>query len=227
MNPIAQKIKEARLKANMSEKDLAKKCGVAPSYIIQIESGKKIVNEKTAENILAVFGEKVGFDFQDSIAEETAPVAAAPKKKEPVQPTFYDVTPNDQWAGALANLIKKFTITEVATGKAVGFKELPIVGKKVEGLPWEKVQFVKASDDALESMRIKKGDVLMVHEMKEVQNKGVYVVEIAQKRLLRVLYKESGNKLMVTDGRKDAIAEGYELSKVKVLGKCVRVEFDI
>lgn len=226
MNPIALKIKEARLKANMSEKDLAKKCGVAPSYIIQIESGKKIVNEKTAENILAVFGEKVGFDFQDSIAEEAEAAPKPVKKKEVVQPTFYDVEPNDQWAGALANLIKKFTIVEVVSGKPAGFKELPIIGKKVEGIPWERVQFVKASDDALDSMRIRKGDVLMVHEMKEVQNKGVYLIELNQKRLLRVVYKESGNKLVVTQGKGDT-PETYETSKVKILGKCIRVEFDL
>lgn len=227
MNPIAQKIKESRLKANMSEKDLAKKCGVAPSYIIQIESGKKIVNEKTAENILAVFGEKVGFDFQDQISDEREPVQTVEKKKEVAKPSFYEVEPNDQWAGALANLIKKFSITEVTSKKVVGYKELPILGKKVEGIAWERVLFVKAIDDELESVRIRKGDVLMIHEMKEVQGKGIYLIEMNQKRMLRVVYKESGNKLIIGMGKKDNSEQSSEASQVKIIGKCVRVEFEL
>lgn len=228
MNPIAKKIKESRLKANMSEKDLAKKCGVAPSYIIQIESGKKIINEKTAETILAVFGEKVGFDFQDA-AEENREAEQKAVKKEAVkvQPSFYEVEPTDQWAGALANIIKKFPVYEVASQKVVGHKELPILGKKVEGIAWDKLRFVRATDNELEAARIKKGDTVMISDMKEVQGKGVYLIEMNQKTMLRIVYKESANKLIVTKGVKDEPTETVEFSKVKVIGKAVRVEFDL
>ena len=162
MNPIALKIKDARIKANMSEKDLAKKCGVAPSYIIQIESGKKIINEVTAEKILAVFGQKVGFDFGDQ-EEEEKPVEKKPEKKKEVAPVYYDVEPNDQWAGALANIIKKYPIEEVTTKKVIGSKELPIIAKKVEGFPWEKLMFVQAMNDDLKAVRIRKGEIGRAH----------------------------------------------------------------
>lgn len=224
MNPIAMKIKEARLKANMSEKDLAKKCGLAPSYIIQIESGKKIINEKTAETILAVFGEKVGFDFQDAI-EEAEPVIKIVEKKKPAD--FYDTEPNEQWAGALANIIKKYPILEMGTQKTVGYKELPIIGKKVEGLPWDKLMFVKAMDSELEALRIQKGDVLMLHQMKEVLGKGVYLIEMDQKVLLRAVHKDTSNKLVIGKGKKDDQGLITDSSKVKILGKCIRVEFSL
>ncbi len=41
MNRLAEKIKKARLNAKLTEKELAKKCGLSVNYIIQIESGKK------------------------------------------------------------------------------------------------------------------------------------------------------------------------------------------
>ncbi len=224
MNPIAMKIKEARLKANMSEKDLAKKCGLAPSYIIQIESGKKIINEKTAETILAVFGEKVGFDFQDAIQEAEPPVKVVETKKPA---DFYDVEPNEQWAGALANIIKKYPILEMGTQKTVGHKELPIISKKVEGLPWDKLMFVKAIDTDLEALRICKGDVIMIHQMKEVLGKGIYLIEMDQKVVLRAVHKDTSNKLVIGKGKKDAQEVIAESSKIKILGKCIRVEFTL
>lgn len=224
MNPIAMKIKEARLKANMSEKDLAKKCGLAPSYIIQIESGKKIINEKTAETILAVFGERVGFDFQDAIQETEPPVKVVPKQKPA---DFYDVTPNEQWEGALANLIKKYPILEMGTQKTVGYKELPIIGKKVEGLPWDKLLFVKTVDSEMEALRILKGDVLLIQQMKEVQGKGVYLIEMDQKAVLRAVHKDTSNKLVIGKGKPGEQNLVVETSKVKILGKCIRAEFSL
>lgn len=226
MNPIAQKIKEARLKANMSEKDLAKKCGVAPSYIIQIESGKKVVNEQTAERILAVFGEKVGFDFSDSIKEEEeAPKVV--KKEAPKPQEFYSVEPTDQWAGALANIIKKFPVYDVATNKVLDQKELPVLGKKVEGVAWEKVLFVKASDDSLSDLRIRKGDTLFVALSKELSGRGVYLVEINQKKYLKVLQKETGNTTAVLNSYHSETKEVLQNDKFKILGKCLRVEFSL
>lgn len=226
MNPIAQKIRDERIKAKMSEKELAKKCNVAPSYIIQIESGKKIINEKTAETILAVFGERVGFDFQEAQAEEQEVVKKIEKKKEVVQPDFYDVSPSDQWAGALANIIKKFPVTEIPSKKIVGHKELPILNKKVEGIAWDKISFVKISDNEMAAERIQKGDTVLVNAVKEIQGRGIYLIEMNQKQLIRVVYKESASKLLISCDKNEK-GQLTDAAQVKVLGKCIRVEFDL
>lgn len=233
MNPIAKRIQEARLKAKLSEKELAKKCGVAPSYIIQIESGKKIINEATAEKILSVFGEKVGFDFADIIERERIQeevIAADIKAKLPKQaqaaPSFYQVEPTEQWAGALANIIKKFPIHDVVSSKVLGEKELPILSKKVEGIPAEKVLFVSASDDKLASLRILKGDVLMIHQMKEYASKGVYLIEYQGKKSLVLLSRETGNTYGITSGQ-GAEKQVVQSNLIKLIGKAVRVEFTL
>lgn len=223
MNPLAKKIQEARIKAKMSEKDLAKKCGLAASYIIQIESGKKIINEKTAETILAVFGERVEMDFMTEI-EEKPVVKTVVKKEAPkvVQP-HVAVEPNDQWAGALANIIKTFPIQELPSNKVVGSKELPVLNKNIEGIPWEKLMFYKVSDDDAKDLRIQAGDVVWVQQVKEIQGKGVYLVEMKNKKLIRRMHK-TNNKFELSKGPQDAAPITAELQDVKIIGKCVRVE---
>lgn len=233
MNPIAKRIQEARLKAKLSEKDLAKKCGVAPSYIIQIESGKKIINEATAEKILSVFGEKVGFDFADVIERErieeeviAADIKAKLPKQAQAEPAFYPVEPTDQWAGALANIIKKFPIHDVASSKIIGEKELPVLSKKVEGIPAEKVLFVSASDDKLINMRIQKGDVVCIHMSKDFNSKGIYLIEHQGKKSLVLLSRETGNTYgLATD--KQSEKQVVQSSSVKLIGKAIRVEFTL
>lgn len=232
MNPIAKRIQEARLKAKLSEKELAKKCGVAPSYIIQIESGKKIINEATAEKILSVFGEKVGFDFADVIERERIQeevIAADIKSKLPKAQTpaaFYQVEPTEQWAGALANIIKQFPVYDVVTGKVLAEKELPVLSKKVEGIPADKVMFVSASDDQLIGSRIQKGDVVMLQQMKEISGKGVYLVEYQGKKMLCLLNRETDHTLGLSIS-KTAEKQIVQTHQIKVIGKALRVEFSI
>jgi transcriptional regulator with XRE-family HTH domain len=45
MSRISEKIKSARMQQNKTIKQLAKLCGVAETYISEIESGKKVIND--------------------------------------------------------------------------------------------------------------------------------------------------------------------------------------
>ena len=51
MSRLGDSIKKARLAANMTEKQLAKKCGVAESFIKEAESGRRIVSDDQAQRI--------------------------------------------------------------------------------------------------------------------------------------------------------------------------------
>lgn len=224
-NRIAMKIQEARLKAKMTEKELAKKCGLTANYIIQIESGKKVINEKVAENILKVLGEKPDILILEASAEErnlSKPVEK-PKKEKEVE--FYDIKPTEQWSDALANIIKKFPIYEVSSNKVVGYKELPVLGKKVEGYNWDKILFVQATDNEMEGFRINKNDIIMVQLTNEIQNNSIYLFEMANKKMIRQLRKESNNKVVISTGAKEKEPMTTDLSKIKIIGKCVKVEF--
>lgn len=227
MNPIAKQIREARLKIKMTEKELAKKCGVAPSYIIDIESGKKVINEMNAEKILAALGEKFGFNFGDEEEEVSRPAVKVEKKKEPVKDVYQPVEPNAQWADALTNLIKKFPIYEVGSEKVVGHKELPVLGKKVDGVAWDKVLYVKLTDSSLHNLRLYKDDVVQIQQSKEYTNKGVYYIEVGGKRLIRWLQRESNLKMALHLSLGDDEGTIIETSKVKIIGRCMKAEFHL
>lgn len=225
MSTLSKRIREERLKAKMTEKELAKKCGLSPSYIMDIESDKKVINEKIAEKILSVFGDKSTIDAfynQEAPAETVAKPKEQPKQKE----TVYDIRPNEQWSDALANVIKKFPVHDMISGKVVGSKELPVLNKKIEGINWDKLMFVKVSDEESEGLRIRKNDIVWINTMNDINSNGIYLVELGGKKMIRRVNK-LGNKVELSKGRVGETPLSTEIKKVKILGKCVRAEFEI
>lgn len=221
MNRVAQKIKDARLKSGMSEKQLAKKCGLSVSYILQIETGKKIINEKMADKILAVLGEEIALvEFSD--AKEEKP--AKPMKQQ-TQASFV-AEPNEQWMDALGGVIKKYPVVDNRTKKNVGKKELPIIAKKVEGYHPDKIMFVRAAGNDMEAMRIESGDVVMVLKTKEIQNNALYLLEMNNQRLIRKVRREN-DKIRLSRDQAERYSELVPLKSVNLIGRCIRVEVSL
>ncbi|GAB6085208.1 helix-turn-helix transcriptional regulator [Alkaliphilus crotonatoxidans] len=224
MNRIAMKIKEARQKAKMTEKELAKKCGLSEGYIIQIESGRKVINEKAAENILSKLGERIDFGYEEAFREEVPKKPQADKEPSKPREEFYPIQPTEQWSDALANIIKKYPVYDIETNKIVGHRNLPVIGKKVEGYHWDRLSFVQAADNSMEALRIKKGDVIMIYTANEIENSSLYFIEMNRKRIIRQLRREANNKVVLSTGANEAPVV-TELSNIRLIGKCVKVEF--
>jgi len=222
MNRLAVKIKEARISAGLTEKELAKKCGLSVSYIIQVESGKKIVNESVADKILKSLGTKEEFVKEEKVIAKPKKTKSAPKPQETIP-----VQPNQTWADALAGVIKKYPIYELYTNKIADYKELPIISKKVEGHHPDKIMFVKSPNDEMEAFRIKKDDVLTVSITKDIQNYCIYLFEIDGKKMIRQLSKEANKKVKLSKCANDNSAMTVDISKIKVLGKVIKNEFFI
>lgn len=228
MNRLAIKIKEARLKAKMSEKDLAKACGQNINYILQIESGKKVINEQIAENILKILGEKVEF-FGDVESPKQNPVSSTQVKPSSTKmntPPVQAITPNEEWQGALAGIIKSYPIQEERSAKVVGYKDLPILSKKIDGFHYEKVIFIKVTDSELTKYRIQKQDLVMVVLANEIQGQGVYYMEVNRVKMIKYIVKTQNNKCIYSNGSSDTEVEG-DLKDIKILGRVVKVEFNV
>ena len=122
-------IKQERLRAGWSQKQLAKKSGVSESFINEVESGTKIIADTQATRILKVLGKssEVFADFEAKadgmpVAEPVRPVR--PKVvKEPVSSA--PAQPADAWVGALGNLMHAVPVKDV-TGKVVDSITLPL-----------------------------------------------------------------------------------------------------
>ena len=224
MNRLAEKIKVARLKAKLTEKELAKKCGLSVGYIIQIESGKKIIKEEFADKILKSLGEKTE-RLEDELPKpkvEKTKVNTNSKQSK----SFTNVKPNAQWADALAGVIKKYPVYDCLTNKVVDYKELPILGKKIEGYHPDKIMFVKASNDNMKRFRIFKNDVVTVALTHEIQNGQLYLVERDKKRMIRYVRKEK-SQITLLRSKDDQEAESLNPKSLKVIGKCVAVSFSL
>lgn len=226
MNRIALKIREARIKAGLNEKQLAKKCGLSVGYIIQIESGKKIVKEELADKILTSLGEKVA-ELDDGDNNITTPKEETAKPKIEIVEHTNVVTPNSQWAHALSGVIKKYPVYDCQGTKIVEYKELPIVGKKIEGHHPDKIMFLLAPSDELISKRIKRRDILTLSITKEIENNAPYIYEIEKTRYIGLLKKEGNKQIGILNPDTGEVSKKIDQKSVKIIGKCIRVEFRI
>ena len=196
MNRLAVKIKEARIKAKMSEKDLAKAIGQNINYILQIESGKKVINEKLAEQILSVLNETMDFYVEPEPPKEDA-VKKVPVKSTVVKEPVMSITPNDSWTDALSGVIKEYPVIDEVSQKILEHKSYSVLSKKVEGLHFEKVMFVKVTESECPAYRIHKNDVLTIQLTHEIQNQGIYYIELDRKKMIRKLIKSQNQVVLV------------------------------
>lgn len=223
MNRLALKIKEARIKAKMSEKDLAKAIGQNINYILQIESGKKVINEKLAEQILSVLNETMDFYVEPEPVKEDAVkkiTVKPPVVKEPV----LSITPNESWTDALSGVIKEYPVFDEISQKILDHKSYSVLNKKVEGLHFEKVMFVKVTESECPTYRIHKDDVLTIQLTHEIQNQGIYYLEMNQKKMIRKLVKSQNQVVLVSKGTSQSKVE-VPLKDLKIIGKVIKVEF--
>ncbi len=228
MNAFAQKIRELRMHLKLSEKQLSQKCGLAESYIVQIESGKKVINEESAEKIMAALGAKSDFGFEQESA--STPVAPLLKVKPLVEskktaPSKIDtLDPINQWADALSGIIRPYPIYALETNQIVGKKELAVIGKKVEGYALDKIRFVQITQNDMAAYRLLRGDIVLVELTKDQPQQGLYLIEINQSKMIRFIKREPGNKYTLSKGIKDEIQQTIETKNVTIIGLCVRSE---
>lgn len=220
MNKTGQKIQQARIKRNMTPKQLGKKIGVTASYIEQVESGKKIINESIATKIFKVLEVK-GDISQEAMARREEVVRARPKPKvvEKVKHNTIDHAPS--WSGALDNILRKYPIYNAYTKKQVGSKSIPTLEKKVDGYHCDKISFIEVYDVSMSSYSLQEKDVLMIFLTTDITNDKLYYIEYKNIPMIRRLRKEANKKVSLYS---DNQTELVDLEKVKIIGKVVKLE---
>ena len=82
MTRLGETIRAARVKAKMTPKALARKCGVSESFVNEVELGRRILSDDQAQRMLKVLGVK------DPISNELA-VANEPEQAPRPRPRPY------------------------------------------------------------------------------------------------------------------------------------------
>ena len=229
MSRLGDAIQSARIKARMTEKALGKKCGLAESFIKEVESGRKIVSDDQAQRILKVLGAENPVSTELEVAQEP-PVKLRPK------PRAYILTPeeerepdraaqnesNDAWLDALGGVVKRVPVMD-EKGIVVDHVLTPIVSGRIEGGAPDKVLYFRMPDDMLRGFRVHAGDLLLVVPAAKAENDQLMLIEYKGERMVRKLWKLDGMRIQMQAFDHEFSAAVGDIQSVKVLGRCVKL----
>ena len=203
MSRLGDTIRAARVKAKLSEKALGKKCGLAESFIKDVESGRKIVSDDQAQRILKVLGLKNPVSTELEVASEP-PVKLRPRPRAYILPVEEQNAPdrqaqaesNDAWLDALGGVVKRVPVM-APDGVVIDHVLTPIVSGKIEGGAPDKVLYYRCPDDMLRGFRVYAGDLLLVVPAAKAEDDRLMLVEYGGERMVRKLMKLDGGRIQM------------------------------
>ena len=186
-------------------------------------------------------GEKLGVKTNAVSKWECGRVEDIPMSKVKAMSVLFDVTPSF--------LIYDEQLPSNATPLDVhSFHRIPILGRIAAGLPLYAEQNIegytltdlnggaeyfslRVKGDSMNAARIQEGDVLIVRRQEEVENGEVAIVMVGDDDATVKRFYSTGNTvtLMPQSTNPQHQAQMYDLrkTKIKVLGKVVKVEFSV
>ncbi|AEY67061.1 helix-turn-helix transcriptional regulator [Clostridium sp. BNL1100] len=227
MSRIGQEINKVRLKKGKTPKQLAKALGVSESFVLDIESGKKIVSDDMIGRISKALDFELGpiglFASDDKFApgignndsvrpvKKVAPVAS----NEPVQQV---------WDDAFGNILKTVPVYGYKMDRIIDKKLLPIEKNKVGGFAKEKVFYLNIEDTDMAGFRVFKGDRAFGVLENQIDKDGIFLIEYNGERAVRQVKKLQGDKLLLVYNRGTLITETVGTKEIKVIARLVKLE---
>ena len=229
MSRLGDTIRTARLRAKLTEKALGRKCGLAESYIKDLESGRKIVSDEQAQRILKVLGVENPISTELEAAAEP-PVKLRPRPRAYVLPVEEQVEAakkaaeesSDAWLDALGGVVKRVPVM-ADDGLVIDHVLTPVVNGKIEGGAPDKVVYYRCPDDMLRGFRVHAGDLLLTVPASKAEDGALMLVEYRGERLVRKLLKLDGGRIQMKAFDHEFTATVGTIMDVKVLGRCVKL----
>ena len=204
MSRLGETIRAARVKAKMTEKALAKKCGLAESVRKEIEAGRRIASDRQTQQIL----------------KPRPYILPVEQNQEENREQFES---NDAWLDALGGVVKRVPVMDEG-GLVIDHVLVPTIGSKIEGASPDKVFFYRCPDNSLRGFRIHAGDLLLTVPEKKVEDGAIMVFELRGKRVARKANKLDGNRVLLQSFESEFSSETIPLAGAGILGKCVKLE---
>ncbi|MDY6011628.1 helix-turn-helix transcriptional regulator [Clostridium sp.] len=225
MSRIGDKIKEARLKANIPQKALAKKLGVSEKYINEVEMGRKVAQESFINKASKILN--VDLNDVNMIAADEELMEEKRIEREFKPTSKKDNKSNEVWENAFSSVLKNVPIYDYELRSVKGHKELPIHSNKIEGYPQDKVIYLEVSDDEMSGFRMLKGDLVFGHLVTELNQNGFYLVNYNGKSKIREIRRLDNSKALLMSNRGSVMTETVEIRNMKVIAKLDRVEINL
>ncbi len=233
MSRLGETIRAARLKKGMTAKALGKKCGVAESFINDVEMGTRIVSDDQAQRILKVLGVENPISTELEVAAEP-PVELRPRPyvipvKTPEKPVYTEAEREatqasaDAWLDALGGVVKRVPIMDAA-GVVIDHRLMPVIGGKIEGGHPDKVIFYRCPDNSMRGFRIFAGDLLLTVPTAVAVDDAVMLVQLDSQRVVRKIKKQDGGRLLLQSYESEFVGKVVSVKDVLIVGRCVRLE---
>ncbi|NLL31389.1 MAG: helix-turn-helix domain-containing protein [Clostridiales bacterium] len=227
MSRVGEKIKEARLKSGISQKQLAKKLGVAEKFINEVELGRRVAPENFIEKASKV----LKTDFNDMSMVVTDEALQEEKKILREASAKRNVNKNNEvnqvWTNAFSSVLKNVPVYDYSLSNNKGFKEMPIHSNKIEGHAQDKVLYLEIQNDEMSGFRMLKGDLAFAYLTKEVVNNGIFLVEYKGKRTIRQIKALGNSKLLLVSNGGSLLTETVEQREINIIAKLVRLEIKL
>lgn len=227
MSRIGEQIKEARIKQNLTQKQLAKKIGVAEKYIQEIETGVKIINQDILDKIIKLLDTQINDSviFENYEEDFKEPVPVKPIKRiEPKKPELKEEN-QEIWTNALSGVLADIPVFDYELNKPITTKQLPVISKKIDNQPKDKVLFIKVMDNDMSGFRIYKYDIAFSVYTHEVENDTICLLEYQGERMIRQVQKLDNNKILLISNPGSVRTETAALKEINILAKLLKVEF--
>ncbi len=234
MSRAGEKLQNIRTQLGLSQKQLAKKLGVAESFINEVEQGRKILNEAFMNKLSKLTGKDIN-DMTMSIEEE-ASREQVDIKSEAVRVSRISSTKtsnkelpkiNDVWSDALNSVLKTVAIYKYDLKESIGSRQLPVVSNKVEGYALDKVLYILIEEDDMIGFRIAKGDIAFAHLTHELENNSICLVEINGERAIRQIKKLDSSKALLISNRGSIRTETVYIKDINIIARLDKVEIKL
>lgn len=230
MSRLGETIRAARLKKGLTPKALGKKCGVAESFINDVEMGTRIVSDDQAQRILKVLGAENPISTELDVAAEPE-VQLRPKPRayvlpiEPEQPQKEQAAreSSDAWLDALGGVVKRVPIMDEG-GVVIDHRLMPVIGGKIEGGHPDKVIFYRCPDNSMRGFRVFAGDLLLTVPAAVAIDDAIMLVQLDGKRVVRKIKKQDGGRLLLQSYESEFEGKVVSIKDVLIVGHCVRLE---
>ena len=223
MSRVGENVKQARINAGMSQKQLAKKLGVAEGFVNEVETGRKIINQDLIDRLSKVLGKDMNdttMSFEEQVYKEEKVQKQSVKKDKPEQI-------NDVWNEAFASVIKSVPIYDYSLTRIKGARQMPLLNNKIEGHNQDKVFYLEIEDDDMLGFRIAKGDMAFAQATNEFFNNSISLIQYGDNRYVRQLKRIDNNKALIISNKGVIKTETAEIKDIKVIAKLERLEITL
>ena len=241
MSRLGDLILLERTRQKMTPKQVARKCGISEKYLLEVESGKRIIQDDQARRILRTIGlrEQTEADFSlDEIAatvdlemlksQEKAPT---PARSAPAPAAVKVASAQEEssaaasgiWLDALTGVLKAVPVMKAAW-QSVDRRLLPIQNGRIEGGNPEKVLYFLSPDDSMRGFRVLAGDLVLIVPAQSPIDEAIMLVEYQNHRALRKVKKLDATRVLLQSYGREYTADTLDASDVNFIGRAVRLE---